>query len=76
MLRSNILKEECEFPKWFSSYEEKIYGILFFNEKDKDSHDSNHAILYPEKIEGINGVLSEIKNFYLEKGIIPRIIII
>jgi len=73
MLKTNILREECEFPKLFASYEEKEYGILFFNEDDRDSHDSNHAILFPEQIENLSDVLSDITNFYLQKSIAPRI---
>lgn len=73
MLRDDILRAEAEFPKLFASYEEKSYGILFYNENDKDSHDSNHAILYPEKIGKLSDILNEIKDFYLEKGIEPRI---
>ena len=73
MSRDDILREECEFPKWFASYTEKPYGILFFNESDKESHDSNHAILFPEKVERVHYVLSDITKFYLRKGITPRI---
>ena len=73
IIRNNILKEECEFPKLFASCSEKAYGLLFFNENNKDSHDSNHAILFPDKIVNIRDVLSDITKFYLKKSITPRI---
>ena len=34
--------EEDLFPKIFTDYEEREYGILFFNTDNKDSYDSNH----------------------------------
>lgn len=72
-IKDSILKTEMEFPKIFASFIEKDYGILFYNENDKESHDSNHAVLYTEKIFDIEHVLVEIKDFYLNKGITPRI---
>ena len=71
--KQNIIREEDEFPKLFTNYEEKDYGILFYNEADKDSYDSNHAILIPERITDLAGVLREITVFYQEKGLTPLI---
>jgi len=73
MIRDDILREECEFPKWFASHAEKPYGILFFNEDDAESHDSNHAVLFPEKIANLRDVLADVTEFYLQKGLTPRI---
>ena len=42
--------EEDLFPKIFTDYEEREYGILFFNTDNKDSYDSNHAVIYKDKI--------------------------
>jgi len=72
-IKNNIAKAEQEFPKLFTFYEERPYGILFYNTKIKDHHDSNHAILYPEKINDLNTVLTDIRNFYQNKRIIPAI---
>jgi GNAT superfamily N-acetyltransferase len=72
-LEQRIIKTEEEFPKHFADYIEKPYGIIFYNEEDKESHDSNHAILYPENINNLESVLREITVFYLEKDIVPRI---
>lgn len=64
---------ELEFPKVFSQYIRKKYGLLFYNENNKYSHDSNHAILYADKLDNLDAALDEISMFYLQKGITPRI---
>ncbi|MCI9450262.1 MAG: GNAT family N-acetyltransferase [Clostridiales bacterium] len=65
--------EEDLFPKEITSYEKRDYGFLFYNEENKDSFDSNHAIIYREKIHDIEMVLNDIINFYRKKGIRPNI---
>ena len=42
--------EEDLFPREITSYETRYYGLLFYNEDNKDSYDSNHAIIYKERI--------------------------
>lgn len=56
--------EEDLFPKIFTDYEEREYGILFFNTDNKDSYDSNHAVIYKDKIHDLQHVLSDITEFY------------
>lgn len=68
-----ILQEELEFPKLFASYVETGYGILFYNEDQKDSYDSNHAVLFPQKVSCLEDAIDEVRDFYLSKGIAPRI---
>ena len=72
-IKNKIAKAEQEFPRLFAFYEERSYGTLFYNAKIKDHHDSNHAILYPEKISDLNAVLIDIRDFYLSNGINPAI---
>jgi N-acetylglutamate synthase-like GNAT family acetyltransferase len=72
-IRNCILDEELYFPKMFTNYEEKEYGILFFNENNKESYDSNHAVIHPEKINNFEKTIIDVKKFYNSKGIIPRI---
>lgn len=36
---SDCYLEEDLFPKIFTDYEERSYGILFYNEDNKDSFD-------------------------------------
>ena len=38
--------EEDLFPKIFTKAEERDYGILFYNTENKDSFDSNYAVIY------------------------------
>ena len=32
---------------------ERDYGILFYNTENKDSFDSNHAVIYRERIQNL-----------------------
>ena len=68
-----IYLEEDLFPKYITSYETRNYGFLFFNEKNKDSFDSNHALIYKDRIHDIDSVLNDIIVFYRNKGIRPTI---
>ena len=65
---SDCYLEEDLFPKIFTDYEERNYGILFYNEDNKDSFDSNHAVIYRDKTEDLPGVLSDIVRFYSSKA--------
>ena len=47
----DVYLEEDLFPKLFTNYEERPYGILFYNEANRDSFDSNHAVIYKDKID-------------------------
>ncbi len=71
--QNTIMKVENNFPMNFTHYLEKEYGIIFYNEENKISHDSNHAIIYMDKITNLENVLKKVKSFYLEKGLSPRI---
>ena len=65
--------EEDLFPREITSYEKRDYGFLFYNEENKDSFDSNHAIIFREKINDIEFVLNDIITFYKSKCIRPNI---
>ncbi len=68
-----ILKEEDLFPKNFSCVEERNYGYLFYDENNKDSYDSNHALIFKERICDISNILEDITEFYNSKQIHPCI---
>ena len=70
---TNCYIEEDLFPKIFTNYEERDYGILFYNTENKDSFDSNHAVIYRERIQNLQAVLSDIADFYKAKGSRPII---
>ena len=65
--------EEDLFPKLFTNYEERSYGILFYNEENRDSYDSNHAVIYKDKIDNLGDVLADIIHFYGSKNLRPII---
>ena len=65
--------EEDLFPKLFTQYEERPYGILFYNEANRDSYDSNHAVIYRDKIDDLKAVLADITGFYRSRNLRPII---
>jgi len=72
-IKYHIQKEEDLFPKVFASYVEKPYGVLFYDEANKNYYDSNHALIYKDQIEDLDVVLQDILAFYKEKNIQPSI---
>lgn len=62
-----IFKEEDLFPREFANFEAREYGILFYDENNKDSYDSNHAVIFKEKISDLDEVLGDIVTFYESK---------
>jgi len=67
----NIFLEEDLFPREFVNYEEREYGILFYDETNKDSYDSNHAVIFKEKITNLEAVLDDVVAFYQSRGQSP-----
>lgn len=72
-IREAIIKEEDMFPKVFTNYRIESYGILFYNEDNKTSYDSNHAVIYRNEINNLGEVLDQITRFYQSKNIHPSI---
>ena len=70
---ANCQLEEDLFPKIFTNYEERDYGILFYNIDNKNSYDSNHAVIYKDRIQNLQQVLSDVAEFYKSKGSRPII---
>lgn len=68
-----MYEEEDLFPREITTYEERDYGLLFYNEENKDSYDSNHAIIFKNRISDLKQVLADIVNFYKKKNIKPTI---
>ena len=69
----DINLEEDLCPKLFTNYEERPYGILFYNEENSDSYDSNHAVIYKDKIDDLSSVLADVIHFYRSKNLRPII---
>ncbi len=70
---SKIYTEEDLFPRETTSYERRSYGLLFYDEDNKDSFDSNHAIIYKKDVWDLQYVLNDIVSFYKAKEIKPMI---
>jgi len=68
-----IYREEDVFPREFTCWEERDYGFLFYNEANRDSCDSNHAVLFQNSIRDLHQVLEDIITFYQAKGLRPII---
>lgn len=58
---------EDMFPKSFTDYEERPYGILFYNTTNKDSYDSNHAVIFRNQIDDLSKILKDVIAFILKK---------
>lgn len=68
-----IYREEDLFPREMVQCEQRDYGLLFHDESNKDSYDSNHAVIFKDKIVDLGKVLEDIIGFYKEKGMKPII---
>ncbi len=68
-----MCREEDLFPKEIALVEEREYGYLFYDEENRDSYDSNHAIIFRERVKDLDAALSEIVKFYKDKGMKPII---
>lgn len=66
-----VAKWENECIKEFSNFVERDYGILYYNEDNKESYDSNHALIFD--YSDLKGAIKDIEKFYREKGMKPRI---
>lgn len=72
-IKQKVIYTEFHAMKVYTNYYDKDSYLLFFDEENKDSHDANHAILYSDRIKDLKKVLNNIKTFYLDKDIVPRI---
>lgn len=66
-------REEDLFPREFTRMTPRPWGYLFHNEENRDSYDSNHALLYRDRVDDLPAVLREIADFYLSRGLHPVI---
>lgn len=66
-----MIDTELEFAKRFTNCSAKPWGLLYWNEGNKESWDSNHAVI--KDAVGAGSSIKEIVSFYKAKGIKPRI---
>lgn len=67
-----IIECEINFSTAIANVKEKYYGKLFYNCDNPTSHDSNHAVILNLDCY-LDDALEDIKKFYKDKGLIPRI---
>lgn len=63
--------EEDLFPREIAACEERPYGYLFHNEDNRDSFDSNHALILRAGVQDAQAVLRDMTVFYQRRGIRP-----
>jgi len=69
-----ILDTQYYYPKSYSSLQRTDYGMLFYNESNPDSNDSNHAIItIDNENANYDSIIKEIKEFFLSKNLPPMI---
>lgn len=66
-----MLETELKFPQRFTNMVQRNYGFIFFNEGNKRSYDSNHAVI--TDLIGVESSVRDVESFYKSKGINPRI---
>ena len=70
---ARFYREEDMFPREFTGMEKRPWGVMFHNEQNRDSYDSNHALIFRDKVDDLPAVLREIAVFYLSRGLHPVI---
>lgn len=70
---TRFYREEDLFPRLFAAAEERPFGILFHNAANPDSFDSNHALIFRDRVDNLPATLDEIAVFYCSRGLQPCI---
>lgn len=66
-------REEDLFPREFTNAHERPWGMMYHNPDNPDSYDSNHALIFRDRVTALPAVLREIADFYLSRGMPPII---
>ena len=62
-------REEDLFPREFTQAIPRPWGILYHNPENPDSYDSNHALIFRNRVDDLPAVLAEIADFYRSRGL-------
>ncbi len=68
---ARMKETELHYPQRFANMVQRNYGLIFFNEGNKASLDSNHAVITDHI--GIESSLRDLEFFYKAKGINPAV---
>ena len=66
-----FFREEDFFPREFTNAHERPWGVMYHNPDNPDSYDSNHALIFRDKVKNLPAVLREIADFYISRGLKP-----
>lgn len=72
-LKASIVSTELEYPKYVCQHEKREFGMLYYDVTDRTNPNLNHAVLDPGRITDLKAVLGEVRDFYLSRGIQPRV---
>lgn len=70
---TRFYREEDLFPCEFTHMTARPWGYLFHNEENRDSYDSNHALIFRDRVGDLPAVLAEITAFYRARNLHPVI---
>ncbi|EON72817.1 GNAT family N-acetyltransferase [Lysinibacillus sphaericus] len=66
-----IMQLDIDYIKSFSEMEKCSAGVYFYNQEMPTYYDANHAHIW-QKIAHADSFLTDLKKFYVAKGLIPR----
>ena len=69
---TKLCRYEIEFPGYFADKVIKPYGILFYNQLNPESTDSNHGVIMSPGSE-LERVVDELILFYRMRALIPAV---
>lgn len=71
ILRDLISLSDVFAPAAYADMQRTDWGVLFWDDNNPTKHDINHACILNE--EKFSDALSEIREFYADKGLTPRV---
>ena len=64
-------REEDFFPREFTGVTERPWGFLYHDPDKPDSYDSNHALIFRDRVGDLSAALAEIVAFYRARDMKP-----
>ncbi len=61
-------REEDLFPGEFAPAEARPWGVLYCDPDNPESYDSNHALVFRDRVTDLPAVLAEIAAYYRARG--------
>lgn len=70
-IKELIMLSDIYAPEAYADIIEMPWGIMFYDDNNPTMHDVNHACILNDAL--FTTALEDIKSFYLQKGLVPRI---